>query len=113
MFDTLITYAVVYYRAYPDMLARYRTSKTHEECVEEAYQFTRWSLTTPPWNSPEMQQRLDEESHELHRALQDVQARFFAAKNVVVLGRNNPSLYTVKGRPLYVPLNGLAIVLLK
>lgn len=32
---------------------------------------------------------------------------------LVVLGRNNPSLYTVKGRPLYVPLNGLAIVLLK
>jgi hypothetical protein len=31
----------------------------------------------------------------------------------VVLGRNNPSLYTVKGRPLYVHLNGLAIVLLK
>ena len=32
---------------------------------------------------------------------------------LVVLGRNNPSLYTVKGRPLYVHLNGLAIVLLK
>ena len=34
-------------------------------------------------------------------------------KLLVVLGRNNPSLYTVKGRPLYVHLNGLAIVLLK
>jgi len=34
-------------------------------------------------------------------------------KRLVVLGRNNPSLYTVKGRPLYVHLNGLAIVLLK
>jgi hypothetical protein len=33
--------------------------------------------------------------------------------SLVVLGRNNPSLYTVKGRPLYVHLNGLAIVLLK
>ena len=32
---------------------------------------------------------------------------------LVVLGRNNPSFYTVKGRPLYVHLNGLAIVLLK
>jgi hypothetical protein len=32
---------------------------------------------------------------------------------LVVLGRNNPSLYTVNGRPLYVHLNGLAIVLLK
>jgi membrane associated rhomboid family serine protease len=32
---------------------------------------------------------------------------------LVVLGRNNPSPYTVKGRPLYVHLNGLAIVLLK
>jgi hypothetical protein len=31
----------------------------------------------------------------------------------VVLGRNNPSLYTVNGRPLYVHLNGLAIVLFK
>ena len=30
-----------------------------------------------------------------------------------MLGRNNPSLYTVNGRPLYVHLNGLAIVLLK
>ena len=28
-------------------------------------------------------------------------------------GRNSPSLYTVNGRPLYVHLNGLAIVLLK
>jgi hypothetical protein len=34
-------------------------------------------------------------------------------KLLVVLGRNNPSLYTVNGRPLYVHLNGLAIVLLK
>ena len=33
--------------------------------------------------------------------------------SLVVLGRNNPSLYTVNGRPLYVHLNGLAIVLLK
>jgi hypothetical protein len=32
---------------------------------------------------------------------------------LVVLGRNNHSLYTVNGRPLYVHLNGLAIVLLK
>src|SRR5205814_8645987 len=32
---------------------------------------------------------------------------------LVVLGRNNPSLYTVNGRPLYVHLNGLAIILLK
>jgi hypothetical protein len=32
---------------------------------------------------------------------------------LVVLGRNNPSLYTVNGRPLYVHLHGLAIVLLK
>ena len=32
---------------------------------------------------------------------------------LVVLGRNNPSPYTVNGRPLYVHLNGLAIVLLK
>jgi hypothetical protein len=34
-------------------------------------------------------------------------------KVLVVLGRNNPSLYTVNGRPFYVHLNGLAIVLLK
>ena len=34
-------------------------------------------------------------------------------QTLVVLGRNNPSLYTVNGRPLYVHLNGLAIVLLK
>ena len=34
-------------------------------------------------------------------------------RELVVLGRNNPSLYTVNGRPLYVHLNGLAIVLLK
>jgi len=32
---------------------------------------------------------------------------------LVVFGRNNPSPYTVNGRPLYVHLNGLAIVLLK
>jgi hypothetical protein len=37
----------------------------------------------------------------------------FSRPILVVLGRNNPSLYTVKGRPLYVHLNGLAIVLLK
>jgi len=85
MFDTLITYAVAYYRAHPDALARYRASKTHEEFVDEAYQFTRWSLITPPWNSPEMQQRLDEESHELSRAPQVAQARFFAAKNAAVV----------------------------
>jgi hypothetical protein len=34
-------------------------------------------------------------------------------QELVVRGRNNPSLYTVNGRPLYVHLNGLAIVLLK
>jgi len=33
--------------------------------------------------------------------------------SLVVFGRNNPSPYTVNGRPLYVHLNGLAIVLLK
>jgi len=33
--------------------------------------------------------------------------------DLVVFGRNNPSPYTVNGRPLYVHLNGLAIVLLK
>ena len=33
--------------------------------------------------------------------------------SLVVLGRNNPSLYAVNGRPVYVHLNGLAIVLLK
>jgi hypothetical protein len=85
MFDTLIVYAVAYYHAHPDALARYRTSKTHEEFVDEAYQFTRWSLITPPWNSPEMQQRLDEESHELSRAPQVAQARFFAAKNAAIV----------------------------
>jgi hypothetical protein len=62
MFDTLITYVVAYYQAHSEALARYRASKTHEEFVDEAYQFTAWSLTTPPWNSSEMQQRLDEES---------------------------------------------------
>jgi hypothetical protein len=34
-------------------------------------------------------------------------------EQLVVLGRNNPAPYTVNGRPLYVHLNGLAIVLLK
>src|SRR4030095_16080493 len=34
-------------------------------------------------------------------------------RSLVVLGRNNPSLYTVNGGPLYVHLNGLGIVLLK
>jgi hypothetical protein len=33
--------------------------------------------------------------------------------DLAVFGRNNPSSYTVNGRPLYVHLNGLAIVLLK
>jgi hypothetical protein len=33
--------------------------------------------------------------------------------SLVEPGRNYPSLYTVNGRPLYVHLNGLAIVLLK
>jgi hypothetical protein len=32
---------------------------------------------------------------------------------LVVLGRNNPSLYAFNGRPVYVHLNGLAIVRLK
>ena len=36
-----------------------------------------------------------------------------ASRLLVVPGRNNPSPYTVNGRPLYVHLNGLAIVLLK
>ena len=84
MFDTLITSAA-YDRAHPDMLACYPASRTHEECVEEAYQLTRWSLSTPPWNSPEMQQRLDAESHELARAPQAAQARFFAAKYAAIV----------------------------
>src|SRR5262249_33766877 len=36
-----------------------------------------------------------------------------AQGHLVVLCRNNPSLYTVNVRTLYVHLNGLAIVLLK
>jgi hypothetical protein len=36
-----------------------------------------------------------------------------ALANLVVPGRNNPSLYAVNGRPVYVHLNGLAIVRLK
>ena len=35
------------------------------------------------------------------------------AEALVVLGRNNPSLYAFNGRPVYVHLNGLAIVRLK
>jgi hypothetical protein len=85
MFDTLILYTVAYYRAHPDVLVRYWASKTHEEVVDEAYQFTRWSLTTPPWNSPEMQQRLNAESHHLFRASKTDQARFFAAKNAAIV----------------------------
>jgi hypothetical protein len=40
-------------------------------------------------------------------------ARDHDGKRLVEPGRNYPSLYTVNGRPLYVHLNGLAIVLLK
>jgi hypothetical protein len=32
---------------------------------------------------------------------------------LVVPGRNKPSLYAVNGRPMYVHLNGFAIVVLK
>ena len=85
MFDTLITYIVAYYRAHPDHLARYRASKTHEEVVDEAYQFTTWSLTTPPWNSPELQQRLNDESQQLYHAPKPAKARFFAAKNAAIV----------------------------
>jgi hypothetical protein len=85
MFDTLIAYAVAYYRAHPDALARYRAVKTHEEFVDEAYQFIDWSLKTPPWNSREMQQRLNEESEELYRAPQAAQAWFFAAKHAAIV----------------------------
>jgi hypothetical protein len=46
-------------------------------------------------------------------ALKQVAEDVGITRALVVLGRNNPSLYTVKGRPLYVHLNGLAIVLLK
>jgi hypothetical protein len=46
-------------------------------------------------------------------ALFEEASRKIPDEALVVLGRNNPSLYTVKGRPLYVHLNGLAIVLLK
>jgi len=74
-----------YYRAYPDILARYRAPKTHEEVVDDAYQFTAWSLTTPPWNSPEMQQRLDDESQLLYSVPKTVQAHFFAAKNAAIV----------------------------
>src|SRR5437773_10008340 len=35
--------------------------------------------------------------------------RPFDGRPLVVFGRNNPSPYTVNGRPLYVHLNGLAI----
>ena len=47
------------------------------------------------------------------QSLHTAEARAGEAPALVVLGRNNPSPYTVKGRPLYVHLNGLAIVLLK
>jgi hypothetical protein len=85
MFDTLIAYAVAYYRAHPDALARYRAAKTHEAFVDEAYQFIDWSLKTPPWHSREMQQRLNEESAELHRAPQAAKAWFFAAKHAAIV----------------------------
>jgi hypothetical protein len=85
VFETLITYAIAYYRAHPDALERYRAFKTHEEVVDEAYQFTTWSLTTPPWNSPEMQQRLDDESQRLYHAPTTIRARFFAAKNAAIV----------------------------
>ena len=48
------------------------------------------------------------EIYQQWQALQLSTARF--AELLVVLGRNNPSLYTVNGRPLYAHLNGLAIV---
>ena len=49
---------------------------------------------------------------ELHLALESMREAE-RLETLVVLGRNNPPLYTVNGRPLYVHLNGLAIVLLK
>jgi hypothetical protein len=39
--------------------------------------------------------------------------RQFRLQDLVEPGRNNPSLYAVNGRPVYVHLNGLAIVRLK
>jgi hypothetical protein len=36
----------------------------------------------------------------------------YEKSRLVVFGRNNPSPYTVNGRPLYVHVNGLAIGLL-
>jgi hypothetical protein len=48
-----------------------------------------------------------------HRLQQGLNNGQLAVGWLVVLGRNNPAPYTVNGRPLYVHLNGLAIVLLK
>ena len=60
------------------------------------------------WPPAEETPDLERFEHELHDHVLAVERDV-----LVVLGRNNPSLYTVKGRPLYVHLNGLAIVLLK
>ena len=85
MFDTLIACTVAYYRAHPAELARYGAPKTPEEARDEAYQFAAWILATPPWNSPETQQRLTQERDQVHSATPADQARFFAAKNAAIV----------------------------
>jgi hypothetical protein len=76
---------VAYERAHPEALARYGVPKTQEEDMEETYQLAVWSLTTSPWNSPEMQQHQSEEREQVHSATQAEQVRFFAAKNAAIV----------------------------
>ena len=62
MFDTLITYVVAYYQAHSEALARYRASKLMKSLSTRPISLRRGHSLHPPWNSSEMQQRLDEES---------------------------------------------------
>ena len=62
------------------------------------------------------QERLERDCHQAQHAakvLEQALEELGLPTDLVVFGRNNPSPYTVNGRPLYVHLNGLAIVLLK
>jgi hypothetical protein len=84
MFDTFTDCAVAYFRERPAELLIYDEPLDHPTLIRWALRFARWQTTTPPWNTPEVVSRLEEDFAALFTAEPGVRHAFIEARHAAL-----------------------------
>jgi hypothetical protein len=84
MFDTLLSCCVAYFLEHPDELTQYWTL-AEEAALDQGTRMAQWASLTPPWRSPALWQRLEDDVDRLSRGSQAEQEAFFAAKRAALI----------------------------